>query len=258
MAKKAYEFGPFLKRLREKKGVSLKDAEIATGIPNAYLSQLETGSRKKLPQPDRLRLIADYYNVSVQELLTKAGYYESKEVKETYEQKIEKAFLHAINDPRFSTGSRIKPDELPLDAKRYILEMYSYNVRKSLLFKRPFPSGTLVNKNKVKTLSWRTDSVKRETHRAGDRLIVRYRVRVTCIESEGEFDDDKIYYEGPKAGTEKITQTAIGDGVFEEDATDLKGYESLLLIQASDNAVKNALRKIKGTKWTSVVKPFGE
>jgi len=62
MAKKMEKFhlGAFLKELREKKGVSLMDVEKATGISNAYLSQLETGARKKLPEPDRLRKIANY------------------------------------------------------------------------------------------------------------------------------------------------------------------------------------------------------
>ena len=124
----AYPFGKFLKWAREQKGVSLKDAEKATGIPNAYLSQLETGARKKLPPPDRLRIIANYYNVSLQQLLEKAGYYEGDDVPETYEQKIEKLFLHAIHDPKFQTGSRINPKDLSIEAKRFVIELYTYHV----------------------------------------------------------------------------------------------------------------------------------
>src|SRR3989338_5568425 len=101
--KASYPFGRFLKLLREQKGVSLIEVEKATGMSNAYLSQLETGARRRLPTPDRLRLLADYYDVSIKEFLEKAGY-EDKDIKETYEQKIDKAFLHVIHDPQFNTG----------------------------------------------------------------------------------------------------------------------------------------------------------
>lgn len=126
-----FPFGEFLKWAREQKGVSLKDAEKATGIPNAYLSQLETGARKKLPPPDRLRIIANYYNVSMPLLLEKAGYYEKDEVPEPYEQKIEKLFLHIINDPDFNTGSYINPKDLSIEAKKFIIEIYSRHISKS-------------------------------------------------------------------------------------------------------------------------------
>ena len=261
MEKRASEFGIYLKSLREKKGVSLKVVENATGISNAYLSQLETGARRRLPSPERLRVIADYYNVSVQELLAKAGYYEPKEIKETYEQKIEKAFLHAISDPRFETGSRIRPGDLTLEVKRYVLDMYARNVRESLyLLRRSFPSSTIVDKDKgiVKTFYWKTEDVIRTAYRAGNKLFVRYRVRGTCIESEGEWDYDKMYYAGPKPGTEKITQTVKAKGEFTEDMTNWRGYEAPLVILATDNAVKKALPKFKETRWASIVKPFGE
>ena len=122
---KDYTLGEYLKALREKKRASLKDVERDTGIPNAYISQLETGARKKLPEPERMRKFADYYNVSVRELLFQAGYYEAKDVPLTYEQKMEKLFLYAINDPEFNSGHRINPKELNADVKRFIVEVYS-------------------------------------------------------------------------------------------------------------------------------------
>ena len=262
MKKRASEFGIYLKSLREKKGVSLKVVENATGVSNAYLSQLETGARRRLPSPERLRAIADYYNVSVQELLAKAGYYEPKEIELTYEQKIENAFLHAINDPRFeATGSRIKPEDVPVDVKRYVLDMYGRNVKESLyLLRRLFPSSTIVDKDKgiVKTFYWKTEDVTRDAYRVEDKLFIRYRVRVTCIESEGKWNYDKMYYEGPKPGTEKITQTVKSKGEFTKDMTDWRGYEAALVIRATDNAIKKALPKFKETRWVSMVKPFGE
>ena len=63
-----------------------------------------------------------------------------------------------------------------------------------------------------------------------------------------------MYFEGPKQETEKVTQTAIGEGVYEEDAAESQGYEAFMLIKATDIAVRNALPKIKGTNWASVVR----
>ena len=130
--KQTFPLGDFLKELRERKGVSLKKVEDDTGISNAYLSQLETGVRKKLPNADRLKALADYYHVSIQQLLEKAGYYENGDIKETQEQKIEKAFLHVISDPAFKYGTRLK-GKYDLDGKLFIVEMYEKLTKKTLL-----------------------------------------------------------------------------------------------------------------------------
>lgn len=121
--KEVFSLGEYLKELREKKGVSLRDVESATNIPNVYLSQIETGERKKLPPPERLKKLANYYNVSVHQLLQKAGYIEPDGIEETLEQKIEKAFLHVVNDPEFKFGTRLNK-KYDLDTKRFIVEMY--------------------------------------------------------------------------------------------------------------------------------------
>ncbi|MBN1871432.1 MAG: helix-turn-helix domain-containing protein [Candidatus Omnitrophica bacterium] len=253
--KKNYALGGFLKELRERKGVSLKEVEKATGISNAYLSQLETGARRRLPPPDRLRLIADYYNISVKELLEKAGYYEAKDIKETFAQKINKSFLHVINDPQFNTGQRIDPNTLSIDVKRFVLEMYAYNVRKSSFYISPQAAGRIIDKEIVRSLRWKTEEVTRDTYKAGGKQMIRYRVKVACAETEGEVDTEKVYFEGPKKGTEKVAQTAIGEGVYEEDSAGSQGYEAIMLIKATDIAVRSALPKIKGTNWASIIRP---
>ena len=80
--------GEYLRKLREKRGVSIRQVERETGIPNAYLSLLETGSKAHLPPPEVLNRLADYYNVSVQELLEKTGYLQKQEVGEKLEERI--------------------------------------------------------------------------------------------------------------------------------------------------------------------------
>ncbi len=123
--------GQYLKELRAKKDVSLRDVEDATKISNAYLSQLETGARQsqKLPPPDILRRLADYFNVTMLEMLQHTGYLDEHEVKETMEAQIDREYQHAISDPRFKFGTRLT-EEPSLDLKRFVVEMYKKTVGK--------------------------------------------------------------------------------------------------------------------------------
>ena len=127
-------FGQFLKELRERKGVSLRDVEEATEISNAYLSQLETGARRtqKLPPVDTLRRLADYFNVTMMELLQRAGYLEEKDIKMTLEKQIDKAYEHVRHDPNFKFGTRIT-SEPSLEMKRFIVEIYERATKRKLL-----------------------------------------------------------------------------------------------------------------------------
>lgn len=68
------ELSKYLKALRAERGVSLRDIEYVTKIPNSYLSQLENGNKRYLPIPKYLNELADYFGVTVELLLKKAGY----------------------------------------------------------------------------------------------------------------------------------------------------------------------------------------
>ena len=131
-----FPFGEFLKELRKRKGVTLKQVEEGTGLSNAHISQMETGTRRRLPSPDKLKALAAYFNVAIKEMLEKAGYVDSGEIEETFEQKIEKAFDHAISDPQFKFGTRVK-GEYDLDAKRFIVEMYEKVTGRKILCTKP-------------------------------------------------------------------------------------------------------------------------
>ena len=65
--------GTELRRLRLKKGVSLRKVEAETGVSNPYLSQLERGVATS-PAPTKLRALADHYGTSYLDLLEHAGY----------------------------------------------------------------------------------------------------------------------------------------------------------------------------------------
>ena len=62
-----------LSEVRALRGHSLRKVEEATGISNAYLSQLERGDALK-PSPDKLQALAEFYTVPYTDLMREAGY----------------------------------------------------------------------------------------------------------------------------------------------------------------------------------------
>lgn len=66
-------FGEYLKLLRGKLRMSLRDVERRTGVSNVYLGQIEQAKRPP-PHPNILKKLAPLYDVSVYELMAAAGY----------------------------------------------------------------------------------------------------------------------------------------------------------------------------------------
>jgi transcriptional regulator with XRE-family HTH domain len=66
-------FGEFIQAARNKLGLSLRAVEEATGISNAYLSQLEQGKIKR-PSPGILYKLSDVYKVPYADLFRLVGY----------------------------------------------------------------------------------------------------------------------------------------------------------------------------------------
>lgn len=73
--------GAYLKTLRGASGFSLREVEEATDVSNAYLSQLENGKISK-PSPHILHKLAEFYGVSYEVLMEKAGYIKRENVAE--------------------------------------------------------------------------------------------------------------------------------------------------------------------------------
>lgn len=67
-----------LKTIRKVNGASLRAVEEATGISNAYLSQLERGDAQN-PSPDKLHALAEFYNVPYTDLMRAAGYLQTSD-----------------------------------------------------------------------------------------------------------------------------------------------------------------------------------
>jgi len=74
---KPESLGEALKLARELKKISLRDVEEATGISNAYLSQLENNKIQK-PSPHFLHKLAVLYDLDYEHLMEAAGYVRRK------------------------------------------------------------------------------------------------------------------------------------------------------------------------------------
>jgi transcriptional regulator with XRE-family HTH domain len=69
----AQALGSYLKEVRKKNDLALRDVEEATDVSNAYLSQLENGKVAK-PSPHILHSLATLYRVPYETLMERAGY----------------------------------------------------------------------------------------------------------------------------------------------------------------------------------------
>lgn len=67
-------FGKYLKELRLNRLESCKEVGQAIGLSRFAIYRIENGVNKFFPQPDRMRKLAKYYDVSVYDLLIKSGY----------------------------------------------------------------------------------------------------------------------------------------------------------------------------------------
>ena len=67
------KFQELLAAARKAKGVSLREVERATGVSNAYISQMETGGVAE-PSPRKLQALAKYYGLPYGTLMNACGY----------------------------------------------------------------------------------------------------------------------------------------------------------------------------------------
>ncbi|MDO8637018.1 MAG: helix-turn-helix transcriptional regulator [Dehalococcoidia bacterium] len=125
-------FGQFLKSLRERQRMSLRDVEKECGVSNAYIAQIEKGGRPP-PRPDILKKLAQAYKVTVRELLMRAGYFDDPEVTATEEERIEAAFQYVLADPDYKLGTRIRGEDLDIKGKRGVVITYETLTGKKLL-----------------------------------------------------------------------------------------------------------------------------
>lgn len=125
-------FGPYIRDLRKKRGLTLKQVEKAARVSNAYVSQLERGVRNP-PHPDILKRLANVYGVPHRDLLIAAGYLEEDTREKLEWEKVELAYQHVIRDPKYKQGTRLKDAHVPFEAKKFIVEIYEKVTGRQLL-----------------------------------------------------------------------------------------------------------------------------
>ena len=125
------ELGNYLRELRTRKRLSLREVEKISDASGSYLSQVEQGKRQ--PSADLLRKIAPAYGASIKDIMTKAGYLDEPEVKMGDQDRIEWAYKAVLSDPDYKFGTSLGPQGLTLEAKRFIIEMYEKATGRKLL-----------------------------------------------------------------------------------------------------------------------------
>ena len=121
----------YLRELRQKQRLSLREVGEKVGVSTSYLSQIETGER--VPSADMLRRLAPAYGVPVRDLLEVAGYLDEPEAQMSDEERLDWAFQCVLTDPAYRFGNRLRGEELSPNAKRFIIEVYEKCTNRKLL-----------------------------------------------------------------------------------------------------------------------------
>jgi transcriptional regulator with XRE-family HTH domain len=123
--------GNYLRDLRVKQRLSLREVGERVGLSGSYLSQIETGERR--PSAEILRKLAPAYGVPVRDVLEVAGFLDEPEAVMSDAEHLEWAFQCVLSDPEYRFGNRLRGTELTPDAKRFIIEVYEKATGRKLL-----------------------------------------------------------------------------------------------------------------------------
>jgi HTH-type transcriptional regulator, competence development regulator len=116
------KLGDLLLSARKRLGFSLRDAEDASGVSNAYISMIESGRRVD-PHPNILKKLAEAYGLEIDEILKAAGYRDQEPQPDNEEAEIERLYREAMVDPAFAFGRRSKI-KIDYPMKKVIAQMY--------------------------------------------------------------------------------------------------------------------------------------
>lgn len=125
MTDKLEPISKYLKRLRERAGLSVAQAAMAAEISPPYLYQIEDGRRT--PSAKVLARLAPSYRVKLEELLVRAELLPPLTLSsvngESREEHINRAFGYVMQDPGVRAGSDAM-QRLPVEAKLAIVRLY--------------------------------------------------------------------------------------------------------------------------------------
>ena len=122
--------GELLRSLRGNR--TLREVERGAGIPNSYLSNVESGTKR--PGLKTLSKLAGYFGVPLDELLEVAGlpHRRSPEENAMSALDIHRAFDFIMTDPALGQYER-PSDRLSTDTRRFIVQLYEHFTGKRLL-----------------------------------------------------------------------------------------------------------------------------
>ena len=127
-------FGEYLKLLREKQRMSLRDVERRARVSNAYLGQIEQ-SKRPPPHPNILKKLAPIYDVPMYELMRAAGYLGDAQNQCDEVHQLQWAINAIQKDPEYDFGTRLDVEGLTPEVMRFIVYMYEKTTGKKLLSK---------------------------------------------------------------------------------------------------------------------------
>lgn len=106
--------GDILRKIREKRGLSLREAARRSGLSHSYINAIEKGKHPKTkvpirPSPETLDSLSKAYNVSYQELMIAAGYWEGNQ-KESINSLSDNVFDHIVREAEKELGVTLRDD----------------------------------------------------------------------------------------------------------------------------------------------------
>lgn len=140
----ANEFGQYLKEIRKKRKLTIRQLDTYSGVSHSYISQMERGERG-VPSPDILLKLSKPLGVKYEDLMEKAGYLNKEDVMrdsfskgiiklkphEKYEN--EELFKEINENPDFFSGkdleyrrkmSNVIFDSLDPEIAKFLIDIY--------------------------------------------------------------------------------------------------------------------------------------
>ena len=119
------DFGAYLKEVRNRKGLTTRQAAEAFGVSQAYITKLENHQRKQPPGEALIRRVSDVYGLDFREVMDRAGY--RLDIPRSLELKmdIDNAFRRLMGDLRFRPSGHQPDDERFYSAvvKQHIVDL---------------------------------------------------------------------------------------------------------------------------------------
>ncbi|MED3785207.1 helix-turn-helix transcriptional regulator [Geobacillus stearothermophilus] len=106
---KAKQFGSYIRQLREKKGYTVNQLSLYSGVSSAQISRIENGLRG-VPKPETIKKLSEALGHSYEDLMQAAGYLDDNaqpklpELTEKDERDVQKELEKIINGLKTGSG----------------------------------------------------------------------------------------------------------------------------------------------------------